>query len=131
MTAARTAGMAIAVATGFLAGTYGGFYVVLATMSWDQPFETQIVPATVGLATMLAIAGGVAVAPNKADAWKPMSITGLGVGVISVIALLLVEADPILLIAVGLGEVVAIVAAAHTAGPSHISTRPSSGERHS
>lgn len=117
MTTARTAGMALSTAAGFLLGTYTGLYIVLATVNWDEPFEKRMVLATVSLATLFAVAGGVIAAPDRTRMWRPMATWGVGVGAVSMVALLSIEPDPVLLILVGSVEVVAIVSAAHFAAP--------------
>ncbi len=108
-------GMGVASIIGFALGIYLALYLVLASMDWSQPFENELILLAVAVSTALAALGGVLVAPRRGQMWKPIVVGASAVGLISLVVLLLIEADPVALILVGLGESMAIVAGARTA----------------
>lgn len=112
MSSGRTVGIAAAALAGFAAGVYLGLFVVLATVNWRRSFETQIVLATVGLGTLVAVGAAVLAAPDSSRMWRLMAVGASSVGLVSAIILVLVEADPVQLVVVGVVEVGAVTVAA-------------------
>lgn len=113
MSPSRLIAIGVSCLVGYVVGGYVGLYVILSSRGFDNPLETELLFATIGIGSTLGYLASLVTDPNRSEDWVSLLIVTVAVSGIGLVTLLVIEeASPIQvgLIGMALSAAVAVTA---------------------